>query len=250
MKINADEMSSIPNVTALAEMVVDGKTRMEVEQIDWHTLLAQTSEHLELPTASGRYPFHIRMARLFFKAYNRLTITGTENIPAQGPFILAANHQSYLDGLLVLAGLPWDTVGQCYFYAKEDHFRSAMRQRIARHHNIILMERANLKDSILKMAEVLKQGKNVVIFPEGSRTHDGKVGAFKKTFAILSQELGVPVLPVRISGAFDAMPRGHALVKPCHISVRYLPVVQASHEKDYGEQAEEIRSIIADGREG
>lgn len=250
MKINADEMSSIPNVTALAEMVVDGKTRMEVEQIDWHTLLAQTSEHLELPTASGRYPFHIRMARLFFKAYNRLTITGTENIPAQGPFILAANHQSYLDGLLVLAGLPWDTVGQCYFYAKEDHFRSAMRQRIARHHNIILMERANLKDSILKMAEVLKQGKNVVIFPEGSRTHDGKVGAFKKTFAILSQELGVPVLPVRISGAFDAMPRGHALVKPCHISVRYLPVVQPSHEKDYGEQAEEIRSIIADGREG
>ena len=100
------------------------------------------------------------------------------------------------------------------------------------------------------MAEVLKQGKNVVIFPEGSRTHDGKVGAFKKTFAILSQELGVPVLPVRISGAFDAMPRGHALVKPCHISVRYLPVVQPSHEKDYGEQAEEIRSIIADGREG
>ena len=119
-----------------------------------------------------------------------------------------------------------------------------------RHHNIILMERANLKDSILKMAEVLKQGKNVVIFPEGSRTHDGKVGAFKKTFAILSQELGVPVLPVRISGAFDAMPRGHALVKPCHISVCYLPVVQPSHEKDYGEQAEEIRSIIADGREG
>lgn len=247
MKINADEMGGIPNVTALAELVVDGKTRMEVEQIDWHTLLAQSSEHLALPTASARYPFHIRMARLFFRLYNHLTITGTENIPAQGPFILAANHQSYIDGPLVLTGLPWSTVGQCYFYAKEDHFRSATRQMIARHHNIILMERANLKDSILKMAEVLKQGKNVVIFPEGSRTHSGKVGPFKKTFAILSQELGVPVVPVRISGAFDAMPRGQALLKPCPISVHYLPAVQPSPGKDYGEQAELIRSMIANG---
>ncbi len=247
MKINADEMAAIPNVTALAELIVDGKTRMEVEQIDWHTLLAQSSEHLTLPTASARYPFHIRMARLFFRLYNHLTITGTENIPAQGPFILAANHQSYIDGPLVLTGLPWHTVGQCYFYAKEDHFRSATRQMIARHHNIILMERANLKDSILKMAEVLKQGKNVVIFPEGSRTHNGKVGAFKKTFAILSQELGVPVVPVRISGAFDAMPRGQALLKPCSISVHYLPAVQPSPGKDYGEQAEIIRSMIANG---
>ncbi|HBC28718.1 MAG TPA: long-chain fatty acid--CoA ligase [Prevotellaceae bacterium] len=247
MKINADEMGGIANVTALAEMVVDGKTRMEVEQIDWHTLLARSAGHLTLPTASWRYPFHIRLARLFFRLYNRLSITGTENIPAHGPFILAANHQSYLDGLLVLTGLSRSTVSQCYFYAKEDHFRSAMRQRIARRHNVILMERANLKDSILKMAEVLRQGKNVVIFPEGSRTHDGKVGAFKKTFAILSRELGVPVVPVRISGAYAAMPRGHALISPSHISVRYLPAVQPSPGKDYGEQAEEIRSMIANG---
>ena len=88
------------------------------------------------------------------------------------------------------------------------------------------------------------------IFPEGSRTHDGKGGACNKTVGIRSVELCVPVLPVGSSGAFDAMPRGHALVNPCRISVRYLPVVQPSHEKDYGEQAEEIRTIIADGREG
>lgn len=247
MKVNADEMGALPNVMALAELIVDGKTRMEVEQIDWHTLLAQASEHLPLPTASARYPFHIALARLFFKVYNRLVITGTENVPTQGPFILAANHQSYLDGLLVLTGLSKHTVSQCYFYAKEDHFRSAMRQRLARRHNIILMERANLKDSILKMAEVLKQGKNVVIFPEGSRTHSGRVGAFKKTFAILSQELGVPVLPVRISGAYEAMPRGQAVASPHRIEVCYLPVVQPSRDKDYGAQAEEIRSMIAHG---
>lgn len=250
MKINADEMGAIANVTALAELVVDGKTRMEVEQIDWHTLLAQSSEHLQLPTASPRYPFHIQVARLFFKVYNRLEITGTENIPLHGPFILAANHQSYMDGLLVLTGLSRHTISQCYFYAKEDHFRSSTRRRIARHHNIILMERANLKDSILKMAEVLKQGKNIVIFPEGSRTHNGKVGAFKKTFAILSQELNVPIVPVRISGAFEAMPRGQAFMSPHRVSVHYLPPVQPSDSKDYGAYANQIRSMIENGGEG
>lgn len=245
MKINADEMGSITDVTALAEMIVDGKTRMEVEQIDWHSLLSQPSTHLDLPTASARYPFHTRMFKLFFRLYNSLSLSGTENIPAKGPFILAANHQSYVDGPLVMAGVPWETVGQCYFYAKEDHFRSSLRQKIARHHNIILMERSNLKESIQKMAEVLKQGKNVVIFPEGSRTHDGSVGAFKKTFAILSAELNVPVIPVRITGAYDAMPRGHAWLKPKHISVQYLPAVQLTSSEDYGTQAESIRMMIA-----
>ncbi|MGN0233965.1 MAG: AMP-binding protein [Bacteroidaceae bacterium] len=249
MKINADEMGTIANVTVLAEMVMDGKTRMEVEQIDWHTLLAQSSPHLELPTASARYPFHIKVARLFFKVYNHLDITGTENIPAHGPFILAANHQSYMDGLLVLTGLSRKVISQCYFYAKEDHFQSASRRMIARHHNIILMERANLKDSILKMAEVLKQGKNIVIFPEGSRTHSGKVGAFKKTFAILSQELGVPIVPVRISGAYEAMPRGQAFLSPHRVSVRYLPPVMPSDSREYGEFAERIRTIIENGGE-
>lgn len=247
MKVNADEMGSIANVTALAELVVDGKTRMEVEQIDWHKLLAQSSQHLKLPTASARYPFHIKVARLFFKVYNRLVITGTENIPAHGPFILAANHQSYMDGLLVLTGLSRKTISQCYFYAKEDHFQSATRQMIARHHNIILMERANLKDSILKMAEVLKQGKNIVIFPEGSRTHNGKVGIFKKTFAILSQELGVPVVPVRIRGAYEAMPRGQAFMSPRRVSVHYLPPVMPSDSREYGKCAEEIRMMIENG---
>ena len=155
-----------------------------------------------------------------------------------------------MDGLLVLTGLSRHTISQCYFYAKEDHFRSSTRRRIARHHNIILMERANLKDSILKMAEVLKQGKNIVTFPEGSRTHNGKVGAFKKTFAILSQELNVPIVPVRISGAFEAMPRGQAFMNPHRVSVHYLPPVQPSESKDYGAYANPIRSMIENGGEG
>jgi long-chain acyl-CoA synthetase len=89
------------------------------------------------------------------------------------------------------------------------------------------MERTNLKNSILKLAKVLREGHRIVIFPEGARTHDGGTVPFKKTFAILSTELNVPIVPVCIKGAYEAMPRGRILPTPHHITVEYLPPVQA-----------------------
>jgi long-chain acyl-CoA synthetase len=73
---------------------------------------------------------------------------------------------------------------------------------------------SGLKDSIQKLAEVLKKGKNVMIFPEGTRSKDGTLGDFKKLFAILSKELNVPVIPVTINGAFQALPSGSIFPKP------------------------------------
>jgi long-chain acyl-CoA synthetase len=118
---------------------------------------------------------------------------------------------------------------------------------MASRHNVVIMERRNLKTSILQMADVLRAGKRLVIFPEGSRTHDGSLGEFKKTFAILSTELNVPIVPVCIKGAYEAMPRGRILPTPHHITVEYLPPVQAQPsplaEKN-GEAAAE--SLVAD----
>ena len=72
----------------------------------------------------------------------------------------------------------------------------------------------DLKESIQKLAEVLRKGKNIIIFPEGTRTYTGEVGEFKKTFAILSSELNVPIVPVTIKGANEALPRGSIIPKP------------------------------------
>lgn len=76
------------------------------------------------------------------------------------------------------------------------------------------MQRASLKTSILHMAQVLRCGKNLVIFPEGRRTNTGEMGHFKRTFAILSQELNIPIIPVRITGAFEALPRYKSIPRP------------------------------------
>ena len=131
-----------------------------------------------------------------------------------------------------------------YFYATEEHVQGAFRRYYARHNNIIIMERGNLRDSILKLAEVLKRGKNVIIFPEGSRTRTGRLTDLKKTFAILSRELQVPILPVCIRGAFEALPRSRHFVSPHKIEVEFLEPVVPDSNLSYDEIANQVKQII------
>jgi long-chain acyl-CoA synthetase len=132
----------------------------------------------------------------------------------------------------------------CYFYATEEHVQGAFRQYYAHHNNIIVMERGNLRDSILKLAEALKRGKNVMIFPEGSRTRTGRLTDFKKTFAILSRELQVPILPVCIRGAFEALPRSRHFVSPHKIEVEFLTPVIPDSNLSYDEIANQVKQAI------
>ncbi len=244
-EVKAGSMPSYPNIEALALYVAESKTRMEVEVEDWHTFLHSDTSSLELPRASFTLPLFKNMAKAFFKVYNRVEFRGTDNLQLNGPCIIAPNHQSFLDGPLVAAGIPTPVLRDSFFYAKEDHVKSALRKSLARNNNIILMERSNLRNSILKLAQVLRGGKNLVIFPEGSRSRNGQVGAFKKTFAILSTELNVPIVPVRISGAYDALPRSGHLVRPSKIIVEYLPAIMPEAACSYDELSDKVRSAIS-----
>lgn len=248
--VSADTMSAYRNVQELADRVASCSTRCEVEHIDWHRLLNEESGHLRLPVAGLSHRAMAASFRMMFRLYNRLQIKGVENIPANGQFIMAPNHQSYLDGAIVMSGVPGNVIDSCYFYATEDHVNNPLLRYMASRHNIIIMERRNLKNSILKLAEVLKQGRNIIIFPEGTRSRDGGVGVFKKTFAILSKELGVPVLPVSVSGAYEALPRGSRLYKPSRITLQYLPPMTAREDESYDDFALRVRQAIVDGMAG
>lgn len=242
--VNAADMPGFKNMQALAEHVAYSKTRMEVKIEDWHEFLNADSSGLVLPQGNLSMPLLLKSSGLFFKAYNRLTFKGKENIPAQGPIIIAPNHQSYLDGALVSNGLPMKILRDSYFYATEEHVQGSLRLYYARHNNIIIMERGNLRDSILKLAEVLKRGKNIIIFPEGSRTHTGKLTDFKKTFAILSRELQVPIMPVCIKGAFEALPRSRHFVSPHKIEVEFLAPIVPDSNISYDEIANQVKQVI------
>lgn len=253
VQVTADSMTSFSNLSALVKHIEEHKTRMEVEEIDWNRLLSQAdhpSDYAEGKDVHKRQtsPLMCVWAKLmqkFISIYNGMEVVGRENIPATGPYILAPNHQSFMDAPIALAGLTAAQIKQCYFYATEDHVQGAVRRTLAQRNNIIIMERARLKDSILEMAAMLKRGHNLVIFPEGTRTRTGRVGDFKKTFAILAAELNVPIVPVRISGAFEAWPRDRRLPLPKPVKVEYLkPIVPEAEMEDYDKLCNRVRQAI------
>ena len=243
-KVNAADMPKYKSIQALAEYLEENKTRMEVEGEDWHQFLHADSSKLELPHGNRYMTLGNTIIRGFYKSYNRLSINGVENIPANGPMIIAPNHQSFLDGPLVSCTLPTPVMKDTFYYATEEHMRGKLRKAYARNNNIILMERSNLRDSIQKLGEVLKQGKNLVIFPEGRRTNAGELGDFKKTFAILSKELQVPVVPVCIKGAFEALPRSKRFPSPHKIVIDYLPPILPDSNLTYEEIANQVKQVI------
>ena len=242
--VGVDEMPGFPNIEALASYVAKQKTRMEAEDVDWHQLLTGSVDSLSLPSSGLAYRIVSRILKGFFCLYNRLQIKGQKNVPANGACILAPNHQSYADAPLVLAGLSWSELGQYYFYATEEHVKSQYRRKMAAQSNVIVMERANLKNSILKLAKVLREGHRVIIFPEGARTHDGGTVPFKKTFAILAKELNVPIVPVCIRGAFEALPRGSSFMRPEHIEVNFLPAIKPAPEQSYEDLTQRTQDAI------
>lgn len=241
--INADDMASFKNVGEMADTLKSD--RIHDEEHSAPSLLTQTSKaDVTLPQSAFTHPLIAKAFAGYCKLHNSMKIMGQENIPADGPVILAPNHQSFLDGPLSMAGIDWGKISNYYFYATEEHVQGKLRKWFAARHNIILMERRNLKNSILKMAEVLKAGKNLVIFPEGRRTNTGKLGEFKKTFAILSKDLNVPIVPVCIRGAFDALPRNRTLPSTAHIEIEYLPPVMPDSASSYEELAEKVKQVI------
>ena len=170
-----------------------------------------------LVTSSTRFAWWCTL-RLVFRTWNHLRIHGRENLPDQPPFILAANHASHLDALLLMSALPlaWrDAVfpiaAKDVFF--EDHgvaafgaiFVNALPvwRRKARSHDM-----QDLRKRLIEPPAVF------ILFPEGTRTRDGNLLRFKPGIGRLVAGTDVPVVPCFIEGAFTAMPAGCWLPRP------------------------------------
>ena len=230
VKIDPVEMLRFNNVLLLAEHVREVKTKVEEQKINWKDILREKVQ-LQLPKTWATGSLMVRLSRLFFHSYFRFNARGMKNIP-DGPCIIAPNHQSFFDGLFVASYLRTRQIRKTYFYAKEKHVRQPWLKFLANRNNIIIMDLNNdLKTSIQKMAEVLKRNKNLIIFPEGTRTKNGQLGQFKKTFAILSRELNIPVVPVSIQGAFEALPKGSIFPRPFKkVDIEFLQPVYPKND--------------------
>ena len=245
IKISETEIQNLATVRKIAGFASEQSSRKkEHTQQDWKSVLKENINSLELPRSAFYHRFLrfslVAAVRIFF----RVRFFGNSGIP-KGPVIFAANHQSVVDALFVLAKIPAKEFKKTYCFAKGKHFKQFWRRYLAKRNNIIIMrEDEEIVDSIKRMASVLKKGRNILIFPEGTRSRDGQLGDFKQTFSLLACELGVPVVPVAIDGAFEAFPRNKKFPHPFKkITVSYLPAINPQ-DKTREELAEAVKSAI------
>lgn len=228
--VDPSEQVRFKSVYDLSQYIHEHRSKMEVEKIDWTRILKE-KVNLSLPKTWFTGRALVKLSKAFFSLYFGLKGKGLKNIPDE-PCIIAPNHQSYFDGLFVASFLRNNVIKNTYFYAKEKHVNTRWLKFIANRHHVIVMDlNKDLKESIQKMGEALKKKKNLIIFPEGTRTKTGNIGDFKKTFAILSRELNVPIVPVSIKGAYDALPKGSKFPKPFKkVIVEFLEPVMPGAE--------------------
>ncbi len=152
----------------------------------------------------------------------RLSVTGLENLPRDGAFLLCPNHQSYLDAFLLVAALPRRVLRKMFFVGASEYFATRPRAWLARKINLVPVDPdANLVRAMQASAFGLRHGKTLILFPEGERSIDGTVKKFKKGAPILATHLKAPIVPVAIDGAFDAWPRGRPPQRLARVSLKF-----------------------------
>ncbi|KQV04591.1 MULTISPECIES: 1-acyl-sn-glycerol-3-phosphate acyltransferase [unclassified Kitasatospora] len=159
------------------------------------------------------------------KALYRPVIEGLENVPRDGGVILASNHLSFIDSVVI----PLTAPRRVYFLAKAEYFtgtglKGALSRALFNALNAVPVERGDIKtaqaalDSAL---EILHEGKAFGIYPEGTRSLDGRLYRGKTGVAWLALTAGVPVVPVALEGPADILPVGKRIPRLRKVTVRF-----------------------------
>jgi long-chain acyl-CoA synthetase len=249
VKLPESVFLDFPTVLALAQHADANRLFFRERAGTWDSLLKpqDSKTPLALPRSGWVHPFLKMLLGGMVRLMFRVRAQGREHLPAQGPCILVANHQSFIDGLLVSMFLKNAFLRRTYYYAKRKHVKNGLLEWLARHSNVIVVEVGrDVQLSLQMMAQALRQGGNLIIFPEGTRSEDGQLGDFKSTFATLALELQIPVIPVAISGAIRALPRGRRLPRfLTRVTVRFLPAISEADRTNEARLAEATHEIIA-----
>jgi 1-acyl-sn-glycerol-3-phosphate acyltransferase len=156
--------------------------------------------------------------RLLFKFYFGWRVYNRERVPLSGPVILAANHASYADPPLVGAGI---TRGINYL-AREDLFRFPVVGWVLRNWNTVPVDREGGGAKGLKaILDRLLDGGAIILFPEGTRTRDGKLQRARSGIGLTVIKSKAPVVPARVFGTYEAFGRHMKLPRPRRVSVKY-----------------------------
>jgi 1-acyl-sn-glycerol-3-phosphate acyltransferase len=187
----------------------------------------------ELPDPGARNLFYKAVratALLYLEGFYGLRVSGRRALPRRGGFVLASNHQSFLDPMVLGVASPRPLA----FLARESLFQHPLFGLIIRKLNAIPVATDSLSpDALRRAVQVLKRGWPLVVFPEGTRSPDGRLHPLRRGVALLAVRAGVPVIPVRIFGAYAAWPRHRKFPRSRgRIAVAFGPLLVYDSQSD------------------
>ncbi len=161
------------------------------------------------------------LVRAASRLYFGLDLRGTQNIPEHGPLVVAPNHQTFADPVLVTIPIR----RRVYYMAWRRLFRVPVLGRAIRLLRAFPVDLEGRDPGAVREARRLLVDEDavVMIFPEGGRSVDGALGHFRPGAFRLAASLGVPVLPVTISGGHESWPPGRRFPRPGRITITYHP---------------------------
>jgi 1-acyl-sn-glycerol-3-phosphate acyltransferase len=186
------------------------------------------------------------------RAWFGLRVRGAEHIPSSGPALIVSNHQSILDPPVIGGAAR----RQIYFLAKAELFRIPLFGWLfwALHARPVRREGPDPR-ALRTAALLLEEGKALLVFPEGTRSLDGRLGEGKPGVGMLAVTSGAPVVPAYVSGTFKALPKGAAWPRRSQVSVSFGPALHfkapssVGRKERYREAVEEIMRGIAQLKE-
>ena len=200
---------------------------------------------VDMPYATWTHGIIRRMTTAFLKCISHVKIEGTENIPASA-CVFAPNHQSSLDAFYIISGLDSRRYHDTLFYVISKFIEGRWIRRFAHRHNLVPMEiNGDIRNSLAVFQKALKDGKSVLMFPEGTRSMDGSLGEFRPTFAYLALDAGLPIVPIAVDGAFDVLPRSSKMPSLGHsVTITFLPPIMPKNDDTPTELTEKTRKLI------
>jgi 1-acyl-sn-glycerol-3-phosphate acyltransferase len=184
------------------------------------------------------------ICRVFCAIFFKLRVCGAENIPKEGAFLLVSNHQSFLDPLFCGVRIK----RHLNFLARDSLFKIFFFGRLIFSVNAIPVKRGAADLSAMRtVIAKLRSGKGVCLFPEGTRTFDGRIAEFKPGLGLLCRRGEAAVVPAVVDGAFEAWPRHKKLFSPGRkIVVCFGPAITAEQiaQMDDRQLAEKLTSLL------
>ncbi|HSY67868.1 MAG TPA: lysophospholipid acyltransferase family protein [Edaphobacter sp.] len=176
----------------------------------------------------------------------KIEMTGLENVPPGRSCIFMSNHVSNLDPPVVLPLLP----GRSSVLLKKELMNIPILGRAMRMAKFVPVERGHRRDaaqaSVEAAADALRSGLHILVYPEGTRSRDGRLSTFKKGPFFLAMETQAPIVPIALSGTQTMMHKGSNAIVPGLARIQMLPAVEPSKYETREELLLAVRSAIAE----